>query len=66
MLRKEKEKMTDHDKAILRIAKDLLRKGAKSLLVGKCVVSRKKIVSQLKEDFPKRKVGIGGDIDIET
>ncbi len=55
--------MTKHDKFLFEVAKSELKKGAKWLEIGKCVVSRKKIVAKLQKLFPKREIRIGGSSD---
>lgn len=48
--------MTKHDKGVLSVCRDLLKRGAKKIEVGQKVVSHKKIVSILQKEYPTRKV----------
>ncbi len=52
--------MTEHDKAVLNICRNFLKNGEKEIQIGQKVVSRKKIVAQLKKEFPKRQISIYG------
>lgn len=52
--------MTEHDKAVLSICRNFLEKGEKEIQIGQKVVSRRKIVGQLKKEFPNRQISIYG------
>lgn len=57
MERNEPEEMTKHDKAVLREARRILKQEkVDELSIGKHVVSRKKIVRQLKNKFPQKNI----------
>ena len=55
--------MTEHDKAVLEVARNFLKNGEDSLFIGEKVVSRKKIVQQLRKEFPQKKIKIYGNVD---
>lgn len=57
--RKEREKMTLHDKGVLQVARSLLKKRAKKIQIGLKVRSHKKIMSLLKKEFPKAEITVG-------
>jgi len=48
--------MTKHDKAVLSICRNFLKKGEKKIEIGQKVVSHDKIVTQLKKEFPTRQI----------
>ena len=48
--------MTEHDKTVLKVAKNLLTKGADKVVVGDRVVDRVKICFKLKNLFPKCRI----------
>ena len=50
--------MTEHDKAVLSICRNFLKKGEKEIEIGQKVVSRKRIVTQLKREFPNRRISV--------
>ena len=52
--------MTSHDKAILKLCRNFLKKGDDHIQIGQKVVSRSKIVSQLRTEFPDRDISIYG------
>ena len=51
--------MTKHDKAVLSICRNFLKKGEDDIQIGSKVVSHKKIVSQLRKEFPHKNITIG-------
>lgn len=48
--------MTQHDKTVLTVAKDLLAKGSKEIEIGEKVKDRVRICFKLKKLFPKRRI----------
>ena len=56
--------MTDHDKAVLRVARHLLKDGAVKIFIGEKIVSRRKIFNKLQTEFPKKEVVIEGNNDL--
>lgn len=48
--------MTQHDKTVLTVAKDLLTKGDPEIEIGEKVKDRVKICFKLKKLFPKSKI----------
>jgi len=53
--------MTEHDKVVLNICRNFLKKGEKEIQIGQKVVSRRKIVTQLKKEYPTRQISIYGE-----
>lgn len=58
--------MTQHDRVVLSVSRNLLKDGARNLKIGKRVVARQKIITKLQTEFPDRKIAIGRQVDIET
>ena len=48
--------MTQYDKTVLTVAKDLLKKGSEEIEIGEKVKDRVKICFKLKRLFPKSKI----------
>ena len=52
--------MTKHDKAVFTLCRSFLKKGDDHIQIGQKVVSRRKIVNQLRKEFPERDISIYG------
>lgn len=48
-------KMTKHDKTVLEVARNLLKKEGSGITIGRKVRSHKKIVEILRKEFPRRR-----------
>ncbi len=48
--------LNQHDKIVLRVAKELLKKGSDSITIGDRVEDRLKIAKSLKKSYPKAKI----------
>lgn len=50
--------MTEHDKAVLRLTRNFLKKGEKEISIGSKVISHRKIVDKLRKEFPSASIKI--------
>ncbi len=50
--------MTKHDRAVLQLTRNFLKKGEREISIGTKVISHRKIVDKLRKEFPTASIKI--------
>jgi len=49
-------RLSNHDRIVLKVARNLLRKGEKEITINNKIKGKNKILKILREEFPDRKI----------